>query len=73
MRDLLEINPIIASVKNDEAIEKVIKSDCEIVFLLSGDIVTLKNKIQYLQNHETIFQLKILMLLQHKSLLYFLL
>ena len=51
MRDLLEINPIIASVKNDEAIEKVIKSDCEIVFLLNGDIITLKNKIQYIQKH----------------------
>lgn len=51
MRDLLEINPIIGAVKNDEGIEIVAKSDCEVVFLLNGDIVTLKNKIKYLHKY----------------------
>lgn len=48
MRELLETNPIIGAVKNSNGIEKVAKSDCEIVFLLSGDISTLKNTIKYL-------------------------
>lgn len=51
MRELLEINPIIGAVKNDEGIEVVAKSDCEVVFLLNGDIATLKNKIKYLHKY----------------------
>ncbi|MGL4913610.1 MAG: glycerol-3-phosphate responsive antiterminator [Romboutsia sp.] len=51
MRDLLEINPIIGAIKNDCEIEEVAKSDCDIVFLLNGDILTLKNKIDFLHKH----------------------
>lgn len=51
MRELLELNPIIGAVKNEEGLEAVAKSECEIVFLLNGDILTLKNKIRYLHKH----------------------
>ncbi|MGL6108015.1 glycerol-3-phosphate responsive antiterminator [Romboutsia sp.] len=51
MRELLESNPIIGAVKNDESLEIAAKSECEIVFLLTGDIVTLKHKISYLHKY----------------------
>ena len=38
MNDILEVNPIIGAVKNQDQIEEVAKSDCDIVFLLNGDI-----------------------------------
>ena len=51
MKDLLEVNPIIGAIKNDECIQKVIYSDCEVVFLLNGDIMTLKEKVDLLHKH----------------------
>ena len=48
MKDLLEVNPIIGAIKNDECIQKVIDSDCEVVFLLNGDIMTLKRKSRFI-------------------------
>ena len=50
MRELLEINPIIGSVKEDN-LENIIKSECDVVFLLNGDILTLKKKIALLHKH----------------------
>jgi glycerol uptake operon antiterminator len=56
MKDLLEINPIIGAIKNDENLEEVVKSDCDIVFLLNGDILTLRKKIEFLHKHnKTVF------------------
>lgn len=51
MRELLELNPIIGAVKNNECLEVVAKSECEVVFLLNGDILTLKKKIKYLHKY----------------------
>ncbi|SHH36355.1 glycerol-3-phosphate responsive antiterminator [Tepidibacter thalassicus] len=51
MRKLLEYNPIIAAIKNDKGLEDVVKSDCNIVFLLYGDIMSLKEKVEFLNNH----------------------
>lgn len=51
MRELLEVNPIIGAIKNDGELEQVIKSDCDIVFLLNGDILTLRKRVKYLQKH----------------------
>ncbi len=45
MRELLECNPIIGAIKDDHDLEKVIDSDCNVVFLLNGDILTLKDKV----------------------------
>ena len=46
MRELLECNPIIGAIKDDHDLEKVIDSDCNVVFLLNGDILTLKDKVK---------------------------
>ena len=56
MRDLLECNPIIGAIKDDEDLEKVIHSDCNVVFLLNGDILTLKEKVNRLKlNDKSVF------------------
>lgn len=52
MRDLLEANPIIGAIKSDECIKRVVESDCEIVFLLNGDIMSLKEKVELLHKHD---------------------
>ena len=51
MRDILELNPIVAAIKDDSKIEEVIKSDCEVVFILSGDILTIRKKVGVLKEH----------------------
>ncbi|SHK54170.1 glycerol-3-phosphate responsive antiterminator [Tepidibacter formicigenes] len=56
MRELLEYNPVIAAVKNDKGLELAIKSDCSVIFLLYGDIITLKEKVQLLnKNNKKVF------------------
>jgi len=50
MRELLEINPIIGAIKGDN-LENIIKSECDVVFLLNGDILTLKKKIALLHKY----------------------
>lgn len=52
MKDLLECNPIIGAIKGDEDLDRVIASDCNVVFLLSGDILTLKEKVSKLKSHD---------------------
>lgn len=56
MRELLECNPIIGAIKDDHDLEKVIDSDCNVVFLLNGDILTLKDKVNKLKlNDKSVF------------------
>ena len=56
MRELLEYNPIIGAIKDDHDLEKVINSDCNVVFLLNGDILTLKEKVSRLKlNDKSVF------------------
>ena len=56
MRELLECNPIIGAIKDDVDLEKVINSDCNVVFLLNGDILTLKEKVNKLKlNNKSVF------------------
>ena len=43
---MLKINPVIAAVKKKEALEKAVKSDCRIVFLLGGTISSLGEMIE---------------------------
>jgi glycerol uptake operon antiterminator len=52
MKELLEINPIIGAIKDDENLREVAKSDCDIVFLLNGDILTLKKRVEFLHKHD---------------------
>lgn len=39
--DKLEANPIIAAVKDDEGVGRAVQTDCEIIFVLYGDICTI--------------------------------
>ena len=51
MRQLLEDNPIIGAIKDSDDLEEVIDSDCNAVFLLNGDIISLKEKVNKLKSH----------------------
>ena len=42
IRDLLEENPVIAAVKNNEQLEEAIYSSAQIIFVLFGDILSIK-------------------------------
>ena len=37
----LEANPVIAAIKDDKGLEKAITTDCEIIFILYGDVCTI--------------------------------
>ncbi len=37
----LEANPVIAAVKDDQGLEHAIETDCEIIFILYGDVCTI--------------------------------
>lgn len=37
----LEVNPVIAAVKDDEGLASAIESDCEIIFVLYGDVCSI--------------------------------
>ena len=37
----LEANPVIAAIKDDSGLEKAIETECEIIFILYGDICTI--------------------------------
>jgi glycerol uptake operon antiterminator len=38
---ILDHNPVIPAIKNDAGLEAVLKTDCEIVFILYGDILNI--------------------------------
>ncbi len=39
--ELLQENPIVAAVKDEEGLEKSLTSDCRIVFVLTGDVISI--------------------------------
>ena len=43
--DRIRENPVIAAVSNLEKLEKAIKSPCEIIFLLTGNIFNLQELV----------------------------
>ena len=51
MKSLLEYNPVIAAVKDEKGLKNAINSDCGIIFLLYGDILTLKDIIKLINKH----------------------
>lgn len=51
LRQLLEDNPIIAAVKNQECLNRALESDCEIIFLLDGDMINLKEEVDLIKSH----------------------
>lgn len=42
IKELLEENPIIAAVKNQEQLDLAINSDAQIIFVLFGDVINIK-------------------------------
>ncbi|MCR5556453.1 MAG: glycerol-3-phosphate responsive antiterminator [Butyrivibrio sp.] len=46
----VEITPIIAAVKDDEGLEKALKQDVEIVFVLYGDINTISKIVEEIKD-----------------------
>ncbi len=52
-RDLiekLEANPVIAAIKDDKGLEKAIKTDCEIIFILYGDVCTIPGIVERIKS-----------------------
>lgn len=41
LKDVLEENPIVAAVKNMEQLDKALKADVNVIFVLLGDILNL--------------------------------
>lgn len=55
-KEQLEINPIIAAVSSVEDLEEAIKSPCEIIFLLFGDIFNVEYIVEKIKkNNKDIF------------------
>jgi glycerol uptake operon antiterminator len=48
--ELLKENPIIAAVKDAEGLDKSIESDCQIIFVLFGDLVGIADIITKIKN-----------------------
>ena len=46
MTRLLEAEPVIAAVKNEDQLEAAVKSDCRIVFLLCGDLCSIPSLVE---------------------------
>lgn len=48
--EMLEENPIIASIKDDEGLKSALTSECKIVFILYGNVVSISEIVQKLRN-----------------------
>ena len=46
----LQINPIIAAIKDSNQLENAIKSPCEVIFILTSDIFNIKSYIERVRN-----------------------
>ncbi len=42
----LEANPVIAAIKDDKGLDNAIKTDCEIIFILYGDVCAIPNIVE---------------------------
>ena len=42
LKNILEENPIVAAVKNVEQLDKALKTDVKVIFVLCGDMLNLK-------------------------------
>jgi len=48
--ELLKENPVIAAVKDMEGLEKSLQSDCQIIFILFGDLVNIAEIVARIKN-----------------------
>ncbi len=46
----LENNPVIAAVKDDKGLEKALKTECEIIFILYGDICNISDIVEKIKS-----------------------
>lgn len=44
--DLLEISPVIAAVKDDDGLRKCLDTECQVVFILYGNICNIRNIVE---------------------------
>lgn len=54
-KDLLEIiadSPVIAAVKDEEGLEKSLRTDCRIIFILYGNICSLTTIVEKIKNRD---------------------
>ena len=49
--DLIAENPSIAGIKDDLGLRQVLKSDCRIVFILYGNVMTIASIVQKIKEH----------------------
>lgn len=56
LEELLEMNPVIAAIKGENDIKHVIKSECEVVFILTSNLFNLKSMVRELrENGKVVF------------------
>ncbi|MGX7418353.1 glycerol-3-phosphate responsive antiterminator [Carnobacterium gallinarum] len=48
--EVLEENPIVAAIKDNKGLEKVLTSSCEVIFVLYGDICSIGGIVQKLKD-----------------------
>lgn len=53
-KELMTESPVIAAVKDDEGLKKAIESDCQVIFLLYGNIMTIGDLVQQVHDAEKI-------------------
>ena len=46
----LEVNPVIAAIKDDKGLANAIETDCEIIFVLYGDVCTIPNIVHRIKS-----------------------
>ena len=50
IEELLQDNPIVASIKDDEGLEKVIHTDCNVVFILYGNVMSISDIVKSIKD-----------------------
>lgn len=49
--DLLEISPVIAAVKDDDGLKKCLDTECQVVFILYGNICNIRTIVETAKSH----------------------
>lgn len=49
--DLLEMSPVIAAIKDDAGLKRCLDTECQVVFILYGNICNIKDIVAKLKAH----------------------
>ena len=49
--ELLECSPVIAAVKDDKGLKRCFESECQVVFVLYGNICSIGGIVRQIQEH----------------------